>query len=70
MRNTKSAAESAAEVLAGYLSIPEVSNALGVPYVTAYGLVTSGRLRAVRVGRSYMVDPASVEAMRLSRAAR
>lgn len=67
MSRQQQQAERAAETLAEFLSIAEACHVLGKPYVTTYGWVVSGKLRAVRVGRTYLVDPVSVEALRAER---
>jgi excisionase family DNA binding protein len=37
------------------LTIDEVAQALGVPHLTVYRLIKSGRLRALRVGKIFRV---------------
>lgn len=40
---------------------PELGEALGVGRNTAYGLVNSGRIRSVRVGRRILVPTSAVD---------
>ena len=42
------------------LSVPEVARVLNLGRDTTYGLVRSGRIRSVRVGRQYRVPKAAV----------
>lgn len=42
------------------MDLREAARELGVHYMTAYGWVRDGHLRAVKVGRAYDVDPADV----------
>ena len=41
------------------LSVPEVARVLNLGRDTTYGLVRSGRIRSVRVGRQYRVPKAA-----------
>lgn len=42
------------------LSVPEVARVLNLGRDTTYGLVRSGRIRSVRVGRQYRVPKRAV----------
>ena len=42
------------------LSVPKVARVLNLGRDTTYGLVRSGRIRSVRVGRQYRVPKAAV----------
>ena len=42
------------------MDLRDAARQLGVHYMTAYGWVRDGQLRAVKLGRSYDVDPAEV----------
>jgi excisionase family DNA binding protein len=47
----------------GGLTLDEVADRLGLHYMTVYRYVRTGRLPASRVGRTWSVDPADVDAL-------
>ncbi len=48
-----------------FLTVQEVADMLRVSTMTVYRLIRSGELRAGRVGRSYRIDEADLDAYML-----
>src|ERR1700759_4716903 len=49
---------------AGLLNLQEVSDRLGVHYMTAYRYVRTGRLPAIQIGSHWFVDPRDLRRVR------
>lgn len=55
------------EARGGFLTVAEVATQLRVSTMTVYRLIRSGELAAARIGRSYRVRPADLDAFLVER---
>ena len=46
-----------------YLSIPEFAKLIGVSRIAVYKQVKAGKIKAIRIGRNYVIDEKAVNAV-------